>query len=80
MPTQKQKAILEYLADGEKKRSQIVNRFKSWESNESNKHIGEILSDMLIHGLIIYKEKAIYAIETTPEIITKEEGQQGRLF
>ena len=80
MPSQKQKAILEYLVDGSKTKAQIVNRFKTWQYRNQNKHIGEILSRMVKQGLIIRIEKGIYARKTAPEIITKEEGQQGRLF
>ena len=40
MLTQKQKAILNYIGNTEKKKSQVVNRFQSWYYGNESKHIG----------------------------------------
>lgn len=60
--TQKQRAIRLYLKDGQKKKSQIVNRFKTWHYHNSNKYIGELLSRMVEAKMIIRVERGIYAL------------------
>jgi hypothetical protein len=83
MLTQKQRAILNYLKDGQKKKSQIVNRFKSWHYANSSKYIGEILSRMVERSIIIRVEKGIYALNThleTKESKSEDINGQASLF
>lgn len=58
--TQKQKAILLYIGDTEKTKSQIVHKFNSWYYFNSSKHIGEILSRMVNTGLLIRIKKGVF--------------------
>jgi hypothetical protein len=59
--TQHQKAILEYVADKEKTKSQIVNKFNAWHYGESSSRlIGEMLSRMVDRGLLIRVKKGVF--------------------
>ncbi len=60
--TQHQKAILNYLSDGQKTKAQIVNRFKSWYYSNSNKHIGDVLSRMVNAKMITRIKKGVYSL------------------
>lgn len=71
--TQKQKAIVQYLMTGQKTKSQIVNRFKSWHYHNSNKHIGGILSRMVKAGQIVRIKKGVYCINEEPVHKAKKE-------
>lgn len=45
--TAKQKAILNFLKDGQKKKSEIVEKFSYWYYRNTQKYIGEVLKRML---------------------------------
>jgi len=71
--TQHQRAILEYIADTEKTKSQIVNRFGGWYLYNSNKHIGDILSRMCNSKLLIRVKRGVFKRGTGGEKFTKEQ-------
>lgn len=59
--TQRQKAILVYIGDTEKKKSQIVNKFYSWHyRNSSSRLIGEMLSRMVNAKLLIRVKRGVF--------------------
>jgi len=80
MSSQKQTAILRYIADGEKTKKQIVNRFGAWHYRNSNKYIGEILTRMVRKGLLVRVEKGLYKRKHFERVEAENEREQISLF
>ena len=62
MLTSKQKQILDFLREGEKKKSEIVDRFGHWYYCNGDKHVGNLLSTMVRRNLLVRKSKGVYEL------------------
>lgn len=63
-PSEKQKAILDFLLDGDKKKSEITENFKNWYYANAAHHIGQILNRMIKADLIVRVRRGVYGRAT----------------
>lgn len=62
MLTSKQNQILDFLREGEKKKSEIVDQFGYWYYCNGDKHVGNLLSTMVRQNILVRKSKGVYEL------------------
>jgi len=76
-PSEKQKAILRFLLDGDKKKSEIVEQFGRWYYANASHHVGQLLHRMIDRNLIVRVRRGVYGRRTSP---VQVKGQYALFF